>query len=418
MSVERGNFNGWYKKTYGKKNNALPSIAKIQRELPYQKRAKTGAAYEEPVLLRSSHGVTIKGGSSLGTVYAYRDPVSPQMENVSISGVEITLRDRVAIGAVAAAAGGNTSFGSVVDETVVGLMEAHRYYLELGMLYGQTSIGTVLTSTTAGSNKDLVLTKASWAPGIWARGEKMRLDIYSAPGGTQRSNAAEMVVEAIDHSTRTITVSGDAGDLGDIAPGDVLIPYGGDGSTGLFTGIDKVITNTGSLHGISAATYSMWKGNIHTVDNVPLTMGVLHGATVGAVDRGLEGTFTWFVPTRSWQNLADAEGALRRYAESQNREYKQGAAKISFVGAQGEAMDIVPHPMVKSGEAFGITPDEWIRGGESDLVDTLPGTPDDQFFHHVPGYSALECLNFSSQFLFCRKPSRQVKITGILPTGL
>lgn len=421
MAVDLSAANGWYKVRYGKKNDALPSVAKVQQLIRYQKRAKTGKSYNEPVLLRSSHGLTIKGGASRGTVYAYNTPQSPQMEEVSISGCEMTLRDQVAIGAVAAAMGGDTSYGPIVDETVMQLMESHRYYLEMGLLYGQTSIGTIETVTTSGSNEVIVFTKASWAPGVWARGEKMRVDAYDAPGGTLRNDStagAFFTVEAIDHSARSIEVSGESTDLAALAVGDVLVVHEGDGTTGLFTGIDKVVTNTGSLHGISAATYSLWKGNIHAVSNVPLTMGILHGATVGAVDRGLEGKFDWLIPTRSWQNLCDNESALRRYAESQDRDYKQGANKLTFYGANGAEMSLTPHSMIKSGEAFGLTPDEWVRGGESDLVDTLEGMPADQFFHNVPGYSALEILNFSSQFLFCRKPSRQVKITGILPTGL
>jgi hypothetical protein len=300
------------------------------------------------------------------------------------------------------------------------LMRSHRAYLEVFMLYGQSSIGTVSgTPATSGSNKVVTISTATWAPGIWARGEGMRLDGLSALGGTLRSNSgAPYVVEAVDFVNRTITISGEAGDLGDLASGDILVVRDADGTTGAFTGIDKVVTNTGSLHGIDAATYSLWRGNVKTVSSVPLTMGILHAATVDAVDRGLEGDFTWFVPTRSWQNLADNEGALRRYAENNDREYKQGAGKLSFHGANGAAMNIVPHSCVKWGEAFGITPDEWVRGGESDLVDTLPGTPKDQFFHQVQGYAALDIHNFSSQFLFCRKPSRQVKISGLLPSGI
>ncbi len=418
MAVNLDAANGWYKTNYGQKNTKLPSVAKIQKAIPFSKRAKTGKAYEEPVLLRSSHGLTIKGGTSRGTVYAYNSASSPQMDDVSVSGCEITLRDQIAVGAVAAAMGGNTSYGPIVDEIVGQLTESHRAYLEIFMLYGQTSIGQVLTTTLNGSNYDLVITKASWAPGIFARGEKMRVDVYASVGGTQRSNAATMIIEAIDFATRTVQVSGDAGDLGDIQIGDVICVRESSGSTGVMTGIDKVTSNTGSLHGIDAATYSIWKGNVHTVVNVPLTMGILHAATVGAVDRGLEGKFEWFVPTRSWQGLADNESALRVYAEKNGKEYKTGARKLTFVGANGDEMSITAHSCVKSGEAFGLRPTDWVRGGESDLVDTLEGAPDDQFFQPVPGYSAFEILNFSSQFLFCRKPSMQVKITGLLPTGM
>jgi hypothetical protein len=418
VTIEAGNHQAWYKNRYGKKNDALPDNSKIQEAIPFQQKAKTGRAYVEPVLLRSAHGVTIKGGSARGTVYAYNDPKSPVMDEVEISGCEITLRDQIAVGAVAAAMGGDTSYGPIVDYQVMELMRSHRNYLEWLMLYGQSTIGVVSgTPSTSGSNKVVTLTAASWAPGIWARGEGMRIDGLSALGGTLRSNAQAYVVEAVDFDNRTITISGDSGDLGDLASGDVLVFRDADGTNGSFTGIDKVVTNTGSLHGIDAATYSLWRGNVKTVSSVPLTMGILHRATVDAVDRGLETDITWLVPTLSWSNLADNESALRRYAESTGREYKQGANKLTFYGANGGAMNVVPHSCVKRGEAFGITPEEWVRGGESDLVDTLPGLPKDQFFHNVPGYAGLEILNFSSMFLFCRKPSRQVKITGISPTG-
>jgi hypothetical protein len=420
MAVEMvaSSYQAWYKNRYGQKNDALPLVAKVQQAIPFQTRAKIGRAYVEPVLLKSSHGLTIKGGAARGTVYAYNAPSSPVMDEVEISGCEVTLRDQIALGAVNAAIGGDASYGPIVDEQVIQLMRSHRAYLEIFMLYGQSTIGVVSGApVVSGANRIVTIAAAHWAPGVWARGEGARIDGWSALGGILRSNAAPYVVEAVDFDNRTITISGDAGDLGDLASGDVLTVRDAAGVTGVFTGLDRVITNTGSLHGIDAAQFSLWRGNVRTVANVPLTMSVLHRATVAAVDRGLEGEFTWIVPTISWSNLADNESALRRYAESSNREYKQGAESISFVGANGARMDIVPHSCVKQGEAFGITPEEWVRGGESDLVDSVPGTPKDQFFHNVPGFAALEILNHSSQFLFCRKPSRQVKITGILPSG-
>lgn len=419
VTIEAGNHQAWYKNRYGKKNDNLPLVAKIQEAIPFQERAKTGRAYVEPVKLTASHGLTIKGGTARGTIYAYNEALSPEMDEVSISGCEVTLRDKISVGALAAAMGGDTSYGPIVDETIVGLAKSHRAYLEVFMLYGQSTVGVVSgTPATSGSNKVITIATAHWAPGIWARGENMRIDALSALGGTLRSNAAPLVVEAIDFVNRKITVSGDAGDLGDIADGDVLVVRDADGTNGIFTGIDKVCTNTGELHGIDAAVYSMWKGNVKTVNSVPLTMGVIHSATVDAVDRGLEGEMTWFVPTRSWQNLVDNESALRRYAEMNGKEYKTGANKLTFLGANGGALHITPHSGVKWGEAFGIVSEDWVRGGESDLVDTLPGTPKDQFFHNIPGYSGFEILNYSSQFLFCRAPHRQVKITGILPAGI
>lgn len=418
VTVEANNHQAWYKNRYGQKNDALPDNSKIQEAIPFQQKAKTGRAYVEPVLLRSSHGVTIKGGAVRGTVYAYNSPQSPVMDEVEISGAEITLRDQIAIGAVAAAMGNDVSYGPIVDEQVMELMRSHRNYVEWLMLYGQSSLGTVSGApVVSGSNRIVTISIATWAPGIWSRGEGMRLDGLSAVGGSLRNTNAPYQVEGVDFVNRTITISGNAADLTALVSGDVLVFRDADGTNGSFTGIDRVVTNTGALHGIDAAVFSLWRGNVKTVSSVPLTMGVIHSATVDAVDRGLESDITWLVPTKSWQNLCDNESALRRYAESNGREFKTGATKLTFLGANGAEMNIVPHRCVKWGEAFGITPDEWVRGGESDLVDTLPGTPKDQFFHNIPGFAGLEILNYSSMFLFCRKPARQVKVVGILPSG-
>lgn len=418
MAIARSNYNGWYKVRYGKKNDAIPSFAILQERMPFQKRAKIGKSYNEPVFLKRSHGVTIRGGTSAGTVYAQNDPISPQSEEATVTGVEITMREQVAIGAVAAAAdGNNTSYGSIVDDAIVGLTEAHRFYIEIGMLYGQTSVGTLSSVSGSGTSRAWVLTQKTWAAGLWSQAEGMSLDCFSAPGGTQRNTNAQILVSSVDPDTRTVNVTGNSTDLTACIAADVLVVRQSDGSTGYFAGLDKVITNTGTLHGISAATYSLWKGNTISAADSPCTLGLLHRATTRGVVRGLSGAFTWYVSTYSWQDLVDNENALRRYASDTRREYVQGAEGIAFVGSNGAKMEILAHPMIKCGEAYGISEDEWIRGGESDLVDTIPGTPDDQFFHHVPGYSALEFLNFSSQFLLCRKPARQVKVTNIVPTG-
>lgn len=414
-AVSRSQMNGWYKDRYGEKNDLLPEWATLQTDFPFQATKKIGEAYVEPTKLRMSHGVTFKGGANLGTVYDLEAPISPEWKQASVQGTEITLREQIAIGAIAAAIGGDASYGDLVDETVLGLDKSARFYIEAAMLYGGSSIATLESVSGSSTTRAWVVTKASWAPGLWSMAEGMALDCYSAVGGTKRNSNAKIYVTSIDPDTRTVNVSGNATDLTACVAADVLEFCLADGA--LFSGFDKIITNTGSLHGIDAASYTQWKGNVHDAQNSALTMGLIGHATTKAVVRGLMGAFVWYVNTFSWSNLADNENALRRYAGDTSREYVQGASEIAFVGSNGAKMAIKPHPMIKAGEAFGVQPTQWKRGGEMDLTDDVDGS-NENFFHEVPGKSAREYRNFCSQFFFCRAPSRQVKINNLLPTGL
>lgn len=414
-AVTRSQMNGWYKNRYGEKNNLLPEESTLQRDFPFQQSHKIGEYYVEPTKLRRSHGITIKGGANLGTVYDLNSPVSPEWKQAQVQGAEITLREQIAVGAIAAAVRGDSSYGDIVDETVLGLDESHRFYLELSMLYGQTSIAEIESVSGSGTTRAWVIKKAAWAPLIWAGGEGMTLDAFSAPGGTQRNGNALISLDSIDPDTRTLNVSGNATDLGNVVANDVLVVRMADGA--LFAGIDKAITNTATFCNINPSTYNLWKGNVHDALGSALTMGLIGVATTKAVVRGLKGKFTWYVNPYSWANLADNENALRRYADKSNQKYAQGAQAISFTGSNGSEMEIKPHGMVKAGEAFGIKPDSWKRGGECDLTDDVDGTNED-FFHEVPGKSAREYRNFSSQFFFCREPAKQVKIKNLAPTGL
>ena len=413
-AVSRSQMNGWYKIRYGEKNNLLPESAQLQRDFPFEKRAKVGKSYNEPVKLRASHGVTFKGGANIGTVYDLQSPISPQWEEASIQGTEITLREQIAVGAIAAAVRGEGSFGDVVDETVLGLDESHRFYLEAGMIYGGSSIGEIESVSGSGTTRTWIIKKASWAPGLWAYAEGMKIDCYSTVGGTLRTTSGATIT-SIDPDARSIVVTGVDAELTNCVANDVLEFYLADGQ--LFAGFDKVITNTGSLHGISAATYMHWKGSVFDAQNSALTMGMLGRATTRATVRGLRGEFRWYVNTFSWNDLQENENALRRYAESTGREYVQGADEIAFKGTNGSKVSIRAHEMIKAGEAFGVQPKSWLRGGECDLTDDVDGT-NKNFFHEVPGKSGREYRNFSSQFFLCRAPSRQVKIKNIVSPGL
>lgn len=414
MAVTRAALNGFYKIKYGEAQRPLPSWAILQRLMPFKQRAKIGKSYNEPVFTRRAHGITF-AKSTAGTVYALAAARSIASEEATIAGAEIIMREQIAYGAIAASNPEGTAFGSAFDEAVLGIEEAHRFYIESMLLYGRTSIGTVESATAAsGTTTTIVVTKLTWAPGLWAQAENALVDIYTAPGGTKINTEGAVTVTALsDVDSRTLLFTASTNDSAAIVAGTALsyvIVWRAADAEVLY-GIDSIVTNTGTLFGISAATNSVWRSNTHSAGNVALTMSTVLAAQTKAVVRGGMGKMTFLMNPYVWQDLADDQSALRRYGDAKT-EMKNGAERIVFNGTGGEIV-FEQHPMVKCGEAFGLQGEHWLRGGESDLTDKLAESGDD-FFHQIPDYSGCEMRNFSSMFALCRKPAAQVKITNIV----
>lgn len=418
MAVTRAALNGYYKIKYGQVQRPLPSWAIVQRLMPFQRRAKIGKSYNEPVFTRRAHGITF-AKSTAGTVYSLSAARSIASEEATVAGAEIIMREQIAYGAIAASEGSEVAFGSSFDEAVLGIEESHRMYVESMALYGRTSIATCQSITAAsGTTSTIVITKGSWAPGLWAQAENALVDVYSAVGGTKINTEGAVTVTALsDVDNRTILVTASTNDSTAIVAGTALnyIIVWRAAEAEVMYGIDSIVTNVGTMFGISAATNSVWRSNVHSAGGVALTMSTVLAAQTKAVVRGGMGAMTFVMNPYVWQDLADDQSALRRYGESKT-EYKNGAETLVFNGTGGE-IRFEQHPMVKCGEAFGLQAQHWLRGGESDLTDKLAESGDD-FFHQIPDYSGCEMRNFSSQFVLCRKPAAQVKITNIVPRQL
>lgn len=410
--------NGYYKTRYGEKQKLVPEWAVVQDMVEFEERATVGKDFREPLFLQRSQGVTFAAGANLGTIYTLNDSIPLQSQEAVLVPAEITMVESIAYGAIAQAQGaGPAAFGNAMDEVVLGLDESHRFFVEANCLYGQTSIATY-TTVTADTATTLILTisAASWAPGIWAQAEKMLIDVYN---GTTLINtvAAIQVTTLVSTTLRQIKITGNASDITAITGTSNynLVLRGAGGTTSqVMPGIDKILTNTGSLFGIDAATYNLWRSNILTLNNVPLTMSGIHSAATAVVCRGGYGDMVFLVSPYAWQDLCDDQAALRRYGDDNRKEFVNGANELTFYGSNGGRMMLKPHPMVKAGEAFGLMTDNWVRGGATDLVNKLSGPNNDDFFLELPTQSGVQIRNFSSQFLYCRKPAKQVKITGIV----
>jgi len=414
--------NGWYKTRYGEAQKLVPEWAVLQGMFPFQERKQLGKDFREPIFLRREQGLTLVNGSNLGTIQTLNAAIPLHSEEAILVSNEIHMRSQIAYGAIAAAwNSGPAAFGSAMDEVILGLDESHRTNVEILMLYGgNSSIGQAASFSGSGTTRTVTISSASWAPGIWSQIEKALVDVYDAVGGTKlNTNATVEFTNIVNPDLKTILITGNSSDMTAIAasPTPVFVLIGAGGATaGSMQGVDAIVTNTTSLFNISAATYSLWKSQSYALPTAaPLTMSGIHAATTRVVNRGGYGNITYLLNPYSWQDICDDQSALRRYTDSTKSEMQNGTMELVFYGTNGGKMTLRPHPMVKAGEAFGLMEDEWVRAGVSDLTSKLPGVGNDDFFLEIPDKTGCEIRNFSSQFVYCRKPAKQVKITNIVP---
>ncbi len=428
MAYDADNTDGYFKIRYGEHKDLVPSWAVFTKSVPFRTQQRVGKAYEFPVTLRRPHGVTHRGGSNVRKVNDLKLPKSGIMENASVVGVEIAVQDDIAYGADAASKGDGAAFGDLMDEVTSQMELSAGFYKELHLLYGSKSIGEVLSITTAASGGVVTirLTEGSWAAGIWSQLEGAHLDVYQSDLTTLRNTQAApyasgtaVEVTAIDADTRDITLTGLQAEMAAIVAGDLLTPAGWIGNS--MVGLDAHATNTGTLHGINAATYSLWRPNAHAAGASALSMNIVQSAVTKSVVRGLMGDVTVLTSPYSFTDLNNDLAALRRAASSMKAEMDNGTQAIKFYGVNGGSMSIVPHPMVKAGETFIYQAKHFKRVGSQDVSFKRPNAkPGEQQYNHgdLENSTGFRLRMWGDQGLIHCKPAALTKISGIDPASL
>lgn len=446
-TVTTSQLDGFFKRVYGDDLEALvPEFAIVAKKIPFQKADKIGDSYRFPVKLTRSQGYTWNGAAGgVGSAFSLNQPISLVTREAAVTGSEFVLRERLSYGVVSRSGGKEESFGPALDEVVLDMTESAAFQREMALLYGgsPTGIAELATMVAPGgaTTTTCVVSAASWAGGLWAQMEGAEIDVYDLSGGPPatynklNTNAVlQLTVTAVDPDTRTLTLTGDNADLLAIdatvgVTPTYIFPRGCQGATGQtvttagnwFNGLDAILSNQGTLFNINAATYSLWRGNVY--DNAaggiagPLTANNLQAAMSRATVRGLMEDVTVLVSTYTWTDLMNTLGSNRRFNDNfGNKEMPSGSNSIKFYGLNG-AMEIVPHPMVKAGDAFVVPMNRCLRIGSTDITFRLPDAGPDRFVRQLTDQAGFEIRNYFDQGLIITHPARCVKISNITPTS-
>ena len=398
-----GNLNGFFKEVYADKlQELIPEGLKLVNMIKFIGKDKQGGnLFHQPVILGMEHGVTF--ASSDDDAFNLNAPVAGQIKDAQVRGNPMVMRSLLGYTAASRSVGGKNSFMDATKYIVANMLRSMSKKLEIHLLYGQMGYGVVSSASTT----VVTITTAEWAPGIWAGGEGMPIEIRDTTGATSRG---EFTISSVDMDARTITLNANAASAGVVAT-DVIYHKGAYGNE--FAGIHKILSNTGTLFNINAGTYNLWKGNSYSAGSAALSFAKLTKASSRPVEKGLDSKLTFFVNPRGWADLLNDQAALRMYDQSYtSAQLQNGAKSLKFHSQNGE-LEIIPSIYIKEGYAYGLALEEFMRVGSSDISFKRPGYGD-EFFRDLENAAAYELRLYTDQAVFCMAPGKNVLVTAIV----
>jgi hypothetical protein len=391
---------------------ALPNFAKLQQEVPFSQRERLGDMYVVPVVLQFEHGFSY--GAHADGAFTLNAAVAGKILQAQIRGSMIVLRSQLSYEDIfKAAEAGPAAFESATSLVVENMQRSFAKRQELAFWYGQTGLGKVSGITS----HVITMTDATWAPGMWSGMKDCVLSSYDGITGTDTAHDAAsgsgtvtgIVISSVSMADKQVTVTGDTATVAN----DHLYFFGSRTATAFkeCAGIDKIMTNTGTLFNIDAASYELWKSNSLPVGGPISMLAALNGVS-SAQNMGLDDEATLWTPTKRWNSLNSDQAALRRYgAYSQKAE--NGSEGIVYHSVNGR-IDIKAHPFLKEGESFLIVnpKKQVMRVGASDITFRRPGMQT-QIFRELVDSAGVELRAFSDQAVMIKLPAQCTKYTGI-----
>jgi hypothetical protein len=417
-----------YKQTYGIFTNPLPeenTIADFFQFVPQDQRP--GQAFNFPVVVSLEQGQT---ADNTGTAFALNSAIDSVLKNATLDGstlamvgnipYDVTFKGRNGAGDGRA---GN-AFKTAFELKTSLLMQSMEFYRELSLLYGCGNTGTIacdigvvttpITGGTITAGATITITAASWAAGIWNNMINAQVDVIATAGVTV--NASKAIVTAVNPDLRTITLTGvgAGGSGGGYTPvaGDRLIPTGWQGKTCI--GIEAICTNAGTIFGIPANQFPMWKVPNITFGSAAPTRSKILYAMSKLFSNGLDTGGKAFFAPGGFADLAEEADALQRFTGNGDEVRRQGTNNLEYKSPAGK-VDVALHKYMKEGQAMFFSPMNGKRVGSTDI--TFRGEGQDWFFLELPSNAGCQIRCLSNQAPVLRMPYRCGFFNNILPSS-
>jgi hypothetical protein len=386
-------------------NNGITQLVPTSNELvgkrlKFKKELELGKSAIFDVQLSHENGFTVGIGE-----LTLNAAVAQTAAKATVDAFQVILRSRVSYDLINRAKTTKAAFARFNDSKFIPMVESFRKREEIYGLYGQDSIGKVLTNTSGA----LVITVESWAPSLWLGSEGAVLVAGSTRAATATQHDGDLTITAVDTATRTVTVSGTSTS---VVAGDFLFFKGditfADDVFACPAGLMRIARNAGSLYGISAATYSLWSANSYDAGTSALTIGKILAAASKAADKGCDQPLTCLVPVGCFQNLVADQAALRKYDGSYSKsKAENGFESLKFYGATG-SIEIVAHMFMKQGEALLFPERNTYLIGSTEMTNIVG--PGGDIVFDLESTSAKEMRLVSEWTTFSERPGWMVLI--------
>lgn len=431
---------GLFKKVYGDNAKDLVPAGYVALELlKFDTRKRVGESYVECVVLSHEVGVTF-GGSSADVV-TINPAAAGVVKQAELKDYQIILSSVIPFQTLSRGAErGEQAFVAASKHVVKNNLKSHHAFLEIALQYGQSAAGLGYVSYTSATyrgvsftagaatlngivfatggvnttTKEILFHPGSFAAGIWTGMDGVAVKQVATSSG------------AVVGSGKLVSVNTEYGyiqvDFTPTAASSATshkIVFEGMENSLEMPGIHKILENAGSLFGISAATYPLWKASSYAAYSSGTTAGKLTFAKIQAaigvaVNRaGLDTDVVVLCNPRSWTSLMTEQAALRDYDSSyKSAAYENGSRAIKFYGQAG-MVEIKPSRHIKEGFAEVLDLDTWSRFGSADVSFKVPGMNDEDLIMALPNQTGFAFRSYSSQCVLCSAPARNVLITDI-----
>lgn len=177
-------------------------------------------------------------------------------------------------------------------------------------------------------------------------------------------------------------------------------------------GLRKILSNSGSLFGIDAGTYSLWRANQYAVGGAISVSHILK-ATAKAIARGLNEDAVCYINPDKWEVLNAAMSDLRSVDQSYDgKKGENGNESLVFHTACGK-VHVKGHPLMHASEAMILPLSKVKRIGATDVTFSPSGADKDKTFIELSGNAGFELRAYTEQAIFLESPARAVLLTGI-----
>lgn len=421
-----------FKKVYGDLHNLLPQDFPLAREIPFSEGRKVGDSFVEAFVLANETGWTLAGTGQ--DAFDINPAIAGVVKQSSIVPSQVVLTSVIPFAFISrSAGGGEKAFYDGTKHVMQNHIRSHSRLLEAMRIHGQrasklgfvsfAASGTVYRGATYSAAGDIVLAGITFTAGINAASKA----IIIAPGFFAAGlwvGLEGCVIEQLDSSDavvasgKLISVDADNGivyvDFVPVAATSTTshkICFEGMESSKEMIGLHKILENTGTLFGISASQYALWKANKVDLQKKRFSLKALQEGVAQAVNKGgLDKPLMVVVNPRTFAAMTQDEAALRKYDASYKSGAQNGFETIEYYAANG-LNKIVPHRMIMEGDVYGLEIGDWLRSGSAEISFKVPGL-DKEVIFALENQAGWVVRSFSDQFVMCRAPARQILWTN------